>query len=235
MFPALALDLSPIRWAARAICLPLLLLMIAWHGFDHHSFWVFTLVIGQRYLIPILPGWILTYALCLARVFFNGRVGTVLHRWSRPLAALGCLALVALLSAVFQRHDAHLRHLRSARDEVARIVPEDSLVIGNYTLAKLFGAPSPDLPTYRWQSYEYQGTAQDQSAMIRAEQRTWYLALLPKTPESELPDVLHDYVTRYHMTRIPTEHSTLILYRANAPSDRGTMGEAYPSGGRGED
>jgi hypothetical protein len=129
----------------------------------------------------------------------------------------GCAALLILLAAIFHRHDAHLHHLRSARDEVVRAVPEGSLVIANYTLEKLFAVPSPDLPTYRWGSYDFQGTAVEQSAMIRAEQRTWYLALLPKTPGSELPDLLRDYVTRYHMTRIPTEHPTLILYKAAFP------------------
>jgi hypothetical protein len=122
-----------------------------------------------------------------------------------------------LSAAVFQRHDVHLYHLRSARDEVMRAVPEGSLVIANYTLEKLFAVPSPNIPTYRWLSYDFQGAAVEQSAMIRAEHRAWYLALLPKTPRNELPELLRDYVTRYHMTRVPTEHPTLILYRADCP------------------
>lgn len=256
MFPALFLDRSPIRWAARAICLPLFLLMIGWHAFDHHSNWAYTLVIGQRYLIPVLPAWIVSYALCLEWVLIEGRIESVLGRWLRPLATLACLTLVGLLAAVFQRHDNHLHQLRSARDEVVRSVPEGSLIIANYTLEKLFGVPDPELPTYRWLSYEYQGTAEtegrdvqpgltsigpvraakpalDHAETIQAEQRTWYIALLPKTPGDERSDVLHDYVDHYHMTRIPTELPILILYKAEAPAGRqGGQNDRSPTTGR---
>jgi hypothetical protein len=216
MFPALALDRSPLRWAARALCLPLLLLMLAWHEHDRHPFWPYTLVIGQRYLIPVLPAWVIAYAGCLARLAPT-RLGAALANWSRPLATAGCVALLVLVALAFQRHDAHLRGLRSARDEVARAVPAGSLIVGNYPIEKLFAVPWPGLPDYRWEHYESRGTA-DSPDSIRSEGRPWYLALLPKTPGSERPELLQQYVTRYRMTRVPTAHPTLILYRADASS-----------------
>jgi hypothetical protein len=205
------------RYAVLAIFAPLLLFMSFWYFQDRHSSWAYTLVLGQRLIIPLIPALVVSYAGCLEDVFLYFHHRTRARNWVRPVAIVGCAALLSLLAAIFHRHDAHLYQLRSARDEVIHAVPEGSLVIANYTLAKLFGVPSPNLPTYRWRTYDYQGTAQEHSTTIRAEQGTWYLALLPKTPGSELPDVLRDYVTRYHMTRIPTEHPTLILYRAAFP------------------
>jgi hypothetical protein len=232
MFPALALDRSPLRWAARAQCVPLLLLMLAWHEHDRHPFWAYTLVIGQRYLIPVLPAWILAYASCLLRLA-PARLLAVLASWSRPLVVTGCAALLVLVTLVFRRHDAHLRDLREARDEVARAVPAGSLVVGNYPIEKLFAVPWQGLPDYRWEGYEHHGAALDTAAVIRAEGRAWYLALLPKTPGGELPDVLQEYVARYRMTRVPTEHPTLILYRAGAPADSGAGVAARPEEGGG--
>lgn len=217
MVLAPAIDRSKARYAVLAILTPLLLFMSYWFFQDRHSSWAYTLVIGQRLIIPLIPVLVVSYAGCLEGVLLDYCYRTRVLSWVPPAAIVGCAALLMLLAAVFQRHDVHLYHLRSARDEVVRAVPEGSLVIANYTLEKLFAVPSPSLPTYRWRSYDFQGATVEQSATIRAEQRTWYLALLPKTSGSELPDLLRDYVTRYHMTRVPTEHSTLILYRAGCP------------------
>jgi len=217
MLLAPAFDRSNARYAVLAIFMPLLVFICFWFFQDRHSSWAYTLVLGQRLIIPLIPALVVSYAGCLEDVILACCHRSRIRRWVPPATIAGCAALLLLLAAIFQRHEVHLSGLRSARDEVVRAVPEGSLVIANFTLEKLFGVPSPNLPTYRWRSYDFQGTAVDQAAMIRAEQRTWYLALLPKAPGSELPDLLRDYVTRYHMTRIPTEHPTLILYRADGP------------------
>jgi hypothetical protein len=226
MLPALVLDRSPLRWAARAVCVPLFLLMLAWHEHDKHAVWAYTLVIGQRYLIPVLPAWIILYVLCLGRVLSHARFGAALANWSPALAGAGCLALLGLLAGVFQRHDAHLRDLLSAREEMARAVPAGSLVIGNYQIEKLFAVPWPGLPGYRWVRYEDSTHAEENAPVIRDESQSWYLALLPKTPDAEQPELLHDYVIRYQMTRVPTRHPTLILYKAEAEAGRVPSAEA---------
>jgi len=212
-----AFDRTKARYAVLAIFVPLLLFMCFWFFQDRHSSWAYTLVLGQRLIIPLIPALVVSYAGCLEDVILERCLRASGRNWIPPVTLAGCAALLILLTAIFQRHQVHLSGLRSARDEVVRAVPEGSLVIANYTLEKLFGVPSPNLPTYRWRSYDFQGAAVDQAATIRAEQRTWYLALLPKTPGSELPDLLRDYVTRYHMIRVPTEHPTLLLYRADCP------------------
>lgn len=217
MLLAPAFDRSKARYAVLAIFSPLLLFMCFWFFQDRHSFWAYTLVLGQRLIIPLIPALVVSYAGCLEDVIRAHYYPASRPIWIPPVIIAACATLLLLLAAIFQRHDVHLSGLRSARDEVVRSVPEGSLVIANYTLEKLFGVPSPNLPTYRWRSYDFQGTPVEQSATIRAEQRTWYLALLPKTPGSELTDLLGDYVTRYHMTRVPTAHPTLLLYRADCP------------------
>jgi hypothetical protein len=212
-----AFDRSKARYAVFAIFSPLLLFMCFWFFQDRHSSWAYTLVLGQRLIIPLIPALVVSYAGCLEDVILARYYRARRPNWIPPVTIAGCAALLMLLAAIFQRHDVHLSGLRSARDEVVRAVPEGSLVIANYTLEKLFGVPSPNLPTYRWRSYDFQGTPVEQSATVRAERQTWYLALLPKTPGSELPDLLCDYVTRYQMTRVRTKHPTLILYRTDRP------------------
>jgi hypothetical protein len=217
MVLAPAFDRSKALYAVLAIFMPLLLFMSYWYFQDRHSSWAYTLVLGQRLIIPLIPALVVSYAGCLEGIFLEHYHRTRARNFAPLVTIVGCAALLILLAATFQQHDVHLYQLRSARDEVVRAVPAGSLVIANYTLEKLFAVPSPNLPTYLWRSYDYQGAALDHLASIRAEHRTWYLALLPKTPGSELPGLLRDYVTRYHMTRVPTEHPTLILYRANVP------------------
>lgn len=213
MLFSMLLDRSLARWANRAICLPLFALMLAWHAFDQHSSWLYTLVIGQRYLIPVLPAWIVAYgtvvdSLLVCRLF---RFSPVLPQ----IAVVGsCLGLLLLLAAIFDRHQNHLLVLMAARDEVAHNIPPDSLVIGNYHLAKLFAVPSSELPVYRWRHYDYSGTPIDHAAELHAEKHPWYLAIYPKTPGGEHPEILRQYLARYRLTRIQTAHPGLMLYRA---------------------
>jgi hypothetical protein len=223
MILAPAFDRSRARYAVLAITVPLLLLTSCWYFQDRHSSWAFTLVLVARLIIPVIPPLVVSYAGCLEEILLDRWLPTRARSLVAPVAVGCCAALLLVLAVLFRSHDAHLRILQSARDELAQAVPAHSLVIGNSTLSKLFAVPSDALPHYRWQDYDYQGTALDQSEAIRAEQRTWYLALLPKSPGSELPDRLRDYVSRYHMTRVSTEHSALILYRADVQANRGTQ------------
>ena len=125
------------------------------------------------------------------------------------------MTLLGLLFAICHRHQQHLENLKSAHDEVARLVPTNSVVVANSTLVKLFGVPGPDVPAYRWMSYSYATEPVDNSAKLRTVAGTWYLAILPKEQGSEIPDLLQNYVTRYGMKRVPTHHPTLILYAAD--------------------
>jgi PAS domain-containing protein len=215
-----AFDRSKTRYAVLAIAVPILLFTSCWYYQDRHDSWIYTLVLVPRLIIPLIPALVVSYGNWLERVFLERSLLTGLRNWVRPATVGGCVGLLALVALLFGRHDAYLRTLRSARQEIVRVVPAGSLVIANYNLEKLFGVPSPDLPAYRWKPYDSLDDHPDQAAMLRDEQRTWYVAQLPKTPGSELPAPIRECVSYYHMTRVPTEHPNLVLYKADVPANR---------------
>src|SRR5262249_20859654 len=66
------LDRSDVRWPAQAICLPFLVFLLPYFFYDKGSSWLQTTVLGQRLLQPVLPVWIVSYAVVL---------DTLLTRW----------------------------------------------------------------------------------------------------------------------------------------------------------
>jgi hypothetical protein len=230
MLLAPLLDRSPVRWGARALIVPMFALASCWFFHDRNPSPAFTLVLVQRQLITILPVWIIGYA-CVADALVLRRMAAVLPRsLMGATIACACVAVMGVQGVIFQRHQRHLEDLRAARDEVARVVPAGSVVVGNSTMEKLFGIPI-DSPAYEWMSYSYQGTAIDHSAVLQTISEPWYLALLPKEPGAELPETLTDYVSRYHMTRVSTHHPTLILYRAVPAAGRAADAGPRPQPG----
>jgi hypothetical protein len=224
-------DCSRARPAVLAISAPLLTLTSGWYYHDHNPSWAHTLVIGQRLIIPIIPGLVVTYASWLEKgVFFS--LFSRRARVETHLVIVGsCAMLVVLLVALFQSHDAHLSAMRSARDEMARAVPAGSLVIGNSTIKKLFGVPRSELPDYRWRSYVPNAFSRDDRHVVRSGKRACYLILLLPISADELPEGVRDYMTRFRMTRVPTANQTLWVYRIEAVVDWGESANARPDTG----
>jgi hypothetical protein len=212
------LDRCAFRWPARAICLPFLAFLLPYFFYDKGSSWLQTAVLGQRLLQPVLPVWIVSYAVVLDSVL--KRWVAAWHSPSRQLIALTCLgvSLLALQGAAFRRHSAHLEQMLAAREQVSKHVPAESLLVANSTLVKLFGVPVSGIPQYRLLKFSNDGQGlepADESA--RAETREWFLAYLRKSGSGELPAPVRDLVKRHHMTRLETEHTDLYLFRCSPP------------------
>jgi hypothetical protein len=209
---------SSVRWYVVALCFPLLVLLCFYYWYDKGPTMAETVVLGQRLLQPVLPVWIVAYAVAV-----NDTVVSRLRRFvSDRFIVVGLtVAGVLLLGGVavaFRAHQAHLQRFVDVRTELSEIVPEGSLVIGNGTLRKLFGVPYNEVPTYRWQMIEYFGYHVDHSMIIADEPREWFVAFLPKADGAELSAAAAAYVDRYAMTRIPTTSPGLVVYRAT-PTD----------------
>ena len=216
MLVAPFLDKSEIGNQVRAVCLPTLGLLLFYFFHETGSNFAQTAILGQRLLQTALPVWIVSYAVLLdnfGKKYLREKLAPVLRR--AAIAAV-CVLLLTGQLLIFRQHQAHLLNYRLAQDEIARIVPPGSFVIANRNLTKLIGTPATGAPVYRWRVYQFLNVAYDHSAEISGEANVWYLAILPKAPGDELPDVLRDYIRRYKMQKIETANPNLILYRANA-------------------
>jgi hypothetical protein len=214
MLVAPALDRGPMRWLAPAVCVPSLGLLLLYYWHDTGSGWIQTMVLGQRLLQAALPIWIVSYACALGGwsdklALLRAAAGSNLRI---TVVSIGALVLISGTTMIFARHQAHLEEFRIVRDILHKSIPEGSLVVLNSTTAKLMRA-APFEQRVRVRIYTYAGRAIDHSEELKGTSG-WYLAILPKQPGDELPDVLAEYERKYQLERIPTEHPGLILYRA---------------------
>lgn len=222
MFFAPLFDRSPARPFVLAICAPMLALLAPYYYIDTGATFKETLVLGQRLMQPALPAWIISYAtVCERRAlpWLRARLSSwqpslVSPKFQAAYVVIICAALMLGCCLMFRRHQEHLNDLIAVREAVSSNVPAGSLVVGSATVMKLFAVPDARLPEYRWLRYDSVGYPIDNTAELQKEKSVWYLAVLPKTPGSELPQTLAKYVNAYHMVRVPTSRPELILYKA---------------------
>lgn len=188
-----------------AMCVPIVLFFCFYFFHDQGATFLQTEILGQRLLLCILPVWIVMYGLVLSEHWlpvFQARLG-------RPAIAAAMAGVAALLLLAqwytFSRHQAQLLTLQGMRNEVARNVPPNSVILANAMVRKLFGIPDPALPRYQWLIYDLEHSATLPSTR-------WYLAFFPKRPGDEISDGVAEYATAHNLTRIPTSLPGLLLF-----------------------
>lgn len=199
-----------------AASIPLTLLLLPYYFVDRDPAGRLhiELVIGQRLLQPALPGWILLYALLLARAWPE-RLRRLL-----PGLALATLALGAGGSFALQaRHQRHLERYAAARDVIAQSVPTGSLLLANRTLNKLFEVPREDLPRYRLRAYHFHGQRLERPELL-AETQPAYLAHLRKTRGEPRPAAWDELLAQHPRARLVHEDERLTLYEVPPPERR---------------
>jgi hypothetical protein len=211
-----AFDRSRLQWYFRVCVLPVFGLLTLYFYHEAGESLVQTLVLGQRLLLTILPLWIVSYACTI-----DSLVWPFVEKWiPRPLRLAGiaafCCALLLGVAVLFREHQRHLTELKNSVAEIERVVPPGAVLVANRNLTKIFGTPAIGVTRYEWLVYQFLDVPLDHSARLAAEQKEWYLAILPRRPGEELPDTLRDYVTKYHLVKLPTDNPKLILYRAPA-------------------
>ncbi|HEY2157382.1 MAG TPA: hypothetical protein VGH33_17270 [Isosphaeraceae bacterium] len=203
MLLAPILDRSILRWLARGICGLYLAFFLACYWYDQGGSWAETCVLGLRLISVALPVWIVSYAGVVdewVAAPLRRRIG---RRWSRALAAAGCLGLLAATGLMFARHQRHLDDLGAARAAMARAVPDGASVIANGAVYKLFAIPSGP-PSYRW------------LGAPPASSEAWYVAVLAKTPGDPTVARFREFAEGLHMTRVPSGNDRLLIYQSQA-------------------
>lgn len=221
LWPALPLALGWDRsvWVrpVRLVVIPFLLVMLIYSWHDVGTSPLETMVVSLRLLQPVLPVWILSYALLL-----EDRIGPWFLRRLTPASRRAVLLLVSLLllagqALLFQRHQRHLASLQEARASILATIPPGATVIANGTVRKLFAVLSEEPPDYRWVPYDLDNRVLDPAPALADEDGPTYVALLPKRPGYEFPTELAELVRRLRLRRVATAHSGLLLYRAEPP------------------
>lgn len=211
-------DRSRLRWYFRITCLPVFGLLLLYFYHEEGESLLRTLVLGQRLLLTILPLWIVSYAYSVDS-WLRPTVDKWVPRKLQTVAVAGfCLALLLGVSGLFREHQQHLWALKNATAEIEQVVPPGAVLVANRNLTKLFGTPATGITRYEWLVYQFLDRPLDHSARLAAEQKEWYLAILPRRAGEELPDTLREYIAKYHMVRIPTKNPNLIFYKAPARS-----------------
>lgn len=206
---------SSVRWYVVALCIPLLTLLCFYYWFDKGPTVAETVVLGQRLLQPVIPVWIVAYAVATNDSVVSRLRGLVSDRFIVAGLAVAGVLLLCGVAVAFRAHQAHLQRLVDVRTELSGIVPDGSLVIGNGTLRKVFGVPYEGVPAYDWEYMEYFGDVLDHSTRIADEPREWFVAFLLKSDSPELAIIASGYADRYGMIRIPTKSPGLVVYRAS--------------------
>jgi hypothetical protein len=208
-------DTSFIRPLVCAIGMSLLALLLPYYFYDRGVSTAQTLVLGLRLLAPALPIWIVSYAFVCDK-FLLAHLKKVLPVGYRAITVIVCAALLFSVIVIFRLHQAHLKSLASARREIIEKVPPGSLVIANSTVIKLFSTLDPSLPSYRFERYDFEGNPVDQTSVIKAEKKIWYLVLLSKDGSVYLPNLLQRYMDAYHLIAVPTRAQGMVIYSSPA-------------------
>ncbi|MEP6788107.1 MAG: hypothetical protein ABJB40_06740, partial [Acidobacteriota bacterium] len=119
-----------------------------------------------------------------------------------------------------QKHEAHLLGFLRAIDEVAELVPENSLVIANRGMGKFLGTPAMRPPPVDLLVYNYIGDESAGGKIAAANGRPWFIVFLGKTPQQEMPPAFDELVLKFNMTRVETASPNLAVYRVGQATER---------------
>jgi hypothetical protein len=208
MLLAPALDRSILRWMVRGVCGFFLVFFLFYYWHDSGSSWVETAIVGLRLIQVALPLWIVSYAGVLDDRVANPLRRALGVRASRALAAVSCLALLGATGLMFAKHQAHLKGLLTAREVVARFVPNGSVVVANGAVSKLFGVPTQP-PSYRLYPLSLETLPKPPPDVS-----SWYLVALAKSSKDE--SFIQRAAAENRMTRLQSGNPNLFIYVSEA-------------------
>lgn len=223
LWPCMALgpffDRAPGAGVRLAAALPLPAMFLFYYYYDKGPDLPRTLVLGQRLIQPALPVLAAAYASALERAAAGGPA-LLRHPRLRPAAAAGLFFLaLAVPPPLFRAHQAHLRELAAARDEMVRLVPAGSSVITcGSGLRKLFAVPWPGLPAYQWVVIDaFAPDGESQPRVAARDSGEGFAAFLPKYPGEPPPGACASWLAARNPEAVGTS-TRLRLYRIS-PDD----------------
>lgn len=217
MLIAPVVDKSPIRWLVRSASGLNLVLFCFYYFHDRSERPLETLVIGQRLIQVAIPIWVVSYAGMIDDHIWSRLRRSLSVRSCRVILATTFIAFFAGNAAMFATHQKHLLRLKTDRDAIAEIVPENSLIICYGPAPKLFGIPVA-AKTYRYDLVEFNGFPSDPTATIQAEQGPWYFVILDRFVGAPRAELAEQFLEKYEFEQIPAASPRVHIYRT-----RGTL------------
>jgi len=210
-----AFDDTEVRWYSRAVLLPIFCLLLFYFWNDAGSGLLENMVLGQRLLILILPIWLISYARSIERLAERLRLDTFFHRNKTILVGAGCVVLLTSQIVIFQKHQTHLFNFCHAVDEIAQLVPADSLVITNRGMGKFLGTPAMGPPPVDLVIYHFSDADFDEGKIASVGGHPWFLIFLRKTANQPMPSAFDRLILKHNMKELKTTSPDLSVYRAD--------------------
>jgi hypothetical protein len=200
---------GPSQRLILAFGLPYVGFLLPYFFHDTGSSWVETAVVAPRIISPVLPVWIVGYAVwCADGVrWIRARVGV--PDWSaRVLVVTAVVALLAAVAALFARHQSYLNDLAAVRTAAA-VIPDGADVAPRGGFHKLFAMPFRSGPHFRFVPDPTQADARPGPRVNRL-----YLADVPRRAGGAgvSPEELDRLRQTYRVTPIPVAHPRLTVY-----------------------
>src|SRR5580765_6985971 len=197
-------DKTEIRWFSRAIILPIFVLLLFYLWNDSGSNFLENIVISQRLLILILPIWLISYAGCVERIAEMVRLDRLIQSYRALLLPIAYFLFLISQVLIFQKHQARLFDFRQDLDEIAELIPAQSLVITNRGMGKFLGTPAMQPPPVDLLVYNFDGDDSDKGKIAAANGKPWFVVFLGKTPQQQMPPTFDDLIRKHNMTKVTT-------------------------------
>ncbi len=206
---------SRFETSLRMIYLPFLVMLLFYFWYDQRPNPLITSVIGQRLLIPVIPLFVIAYALTVERLVegFKPKFPALnmYLKWLKPGVLVLSCSLVLLLS---RQHGNYLNDLQKARIEVESYLAEDAVVICNPSFRELFFQRMPYKGLFEFRHWYYGDTGG--LAPLKTDGSPLYLGLYSKGKDtSQDEEILKMYREVTQLEEITTSEQYLRLFRVS--------------------
>ena len=209
-------DDTNMRWYSRAITLPIFGLLLFYFWNDAGPGFLDTLVLGQRLLVLILPIWLIGYARSIKRLSYRFELDKFVQGNKNIVLSAVCFVLLISQVVIFQKHQEHLLNFRHAIEEVAELVPANSLVVTNRGMGKFLGTPAMDPPPVDLVLYHFSDDDFDEGRISTAVGHPWFIVFLRKTEDQMIPPTFDRLIVQHKMQKLDTNSPDLNVYMAEA-------------------
>jgi len=187
-----------------SIALFYLLFLLFYYYHDSSNNFFQTLVIGQRLLQITIPFWCLSFILMLNKFL-------VKYTYSQYFLIFMATILLSANFFLFQFHDRHLGELVEYKHIISEEIPENSSVLSNKTLMKLFGTPQNDTKNYAWSTFTFSSKNLDHLYQDQIHTDFYFAILLKNNDEFKISS-MHEFANRHQLTLIK-KHKHLYIFK----------------------
>ena len=176
------------KWAIRMVCYGILFFYSAYYYLDSTDSKVESFIIGQRFMLAVIPLFIVCYGSVIGSVFAKLKTFRVVN----SVMILSVMLLFVSAGAIHWKHQKKLKEMILIRESVSRNIPENSILFCNTHVAKLLHPAWTGVRRYQLVA----GGASENSEIEAIEQAvkqgakpvfwaSWSRAYRPETPDEK--------------------------------------------------